>query len=70
MSGGVVYRYDLVMLKRKGGGHEHDHDQRNVMVRMPDNKRGVRRTNDTVLAAGGGLRIVDRSTFRPGDIVA
>jgi len=37
---------------------------------MPDNKRGVRRINDTVLAAGGGLRIVDGSTFRAGDIIA
>ena len=45
-------------------------NQRDVMVRMPDNKRGVRRTNDTVLAAGGGLSIIDRSTFRPGDIIA
>ena len=70
MSGGVVYWYDLVTLKRKGGGHEHDHDQRDVVVRMPDNKRGVRRINDTVLAAGGGLRIVDRRTFRAGDIIA
>ena len=66
----MVYWYDLVTLKRKGGGHEHDHDQRDVVVRMPDNKRGVRRINDTVLAAGGGLRIVYRSTFRPGDIIA
>jgi len=70
MSGGVVYWYDLVTLKRKGGEHEHDHDQRDVVVRMPDNKRGVRRINDTVLAAGGGLRIVDRRTFRAGDIIA
>jgi hypothetical protein len=37
---------------------------------MLDNKRGARRTNGTVLAAGGGLRIVDRSTFCPGDIIA
>ena len=65
-----MYWYDLVTLKRKGGGHEHDHDQRDVVVRMPDNKRGVRRINDTVLAAGGGLRIVDRRTFRAGDIIA
>jgi hypothetical protein len=38
--------------------------------RMLDNKRGARRTNDTMLAAGGSLRIVDRSIFRPGDIIA
>jgi hypothetical protein len=56
-------------LKRKGGGHEHDHDQRNIVVRMPDNKRGVRRTNSNVLAAYGGLRIIDRSTFRLGDTI-
>ena len=43
MSGGVVYWYDLVTLKRKGGGHEHDHDQRGVVVHIPDNKRGMRR---------------------------
>jgi hypothetical protein len=35
MSGGVVYWYDLMTLKRKGGEHEHDHDQRDVVVRMP-----------------------------------
>jgi hypothetical protein len=68
MSSGVVY--DLVTLKKKGGGHEHDHDQHNVMVRMPDNKRGVRRTNGIVFVAGGSLHIIDRSTFRPGDIIA
>jgi hypothetical protein len=39
------------------------------MVRMPDNKRGVRRTNGNVLAACGSLRIIDRSTFRLGDII-
>ena len=70
MSGDVVYCYDLVTLKSNGGGHEPDHDQRGIVVRMPDNKRGVRRINDTVLAAGGGLRIVDRRTFRAGDIIA
>lgn len=26
--------------------------------------------NGTMFAAGGGLRIVDRSTFRSGDIIA
>jgi hypothetical protein len=57
------------MLKRKGGGQEHDHDQRDVVVRMPDNKRDVRRTNGNVLAAYGGLHIIDRSTFRLGDII-
>jgi hypothetical protein len=70
MSGGVLYWYDLVTLKRKGGRHEHDHDQRDVVVCMLDTMCGVRRTNGTVLAAGGGLCIVDRSTFRPGDIIA
>ena len=65
-----MFWYNLVTLKRKGGGHEHDHDQRDVVVRMPDNKRGVQSTNGTVLAAGGGLSIIDRSTFRPGDIIA
>jgi hypothetical protein len=30
-----MYWYDLVTLKRKGGGHEHDHDQHDVVVRMP-----------------------------------
>jgi hypothetical protein len=64
-----LYWYDLVTLKRKGGGHDHDHDQSDIVVRMPDNKRGVRRTNDNVLAACGGLRIIDRSTFRLGDII-
>jgi hypothetical protein len=34
------------------------------------NKRGVCRTNNTVLVAGDGLHIVDRSTFRLGDIIA
>ena len=63
MNGRVVYCYDLMTLNRKGGEHEHDHDQRDVVVRMPDNKRGVRRTNGTVLAAGGGLCIVDRAPF-------
>jgi len=70
MSGDVVYCYDLVTLKSNGGGHEPDHDQRGIVVRMPDNKRGVRRADGTMLAAGGGLRVVDRSIFRPGDIVA
>jgi hypothetical protein len=69
MSGGMVYWYDLVTLKKKGGGHEHDHYQRDDMVRMPNNKCGVRRTNSIVLAAGGGLRIVGKSTFCPGNIV-
>jgi hypothetical protein len=64
-----LYWYNLVTLKRKGGGHEHDHDQRDVVVRMPDNKRGVCRINGNVLAACGGLRIIDRSTFRLGDII-
>jgi hypothetical protein len=50
-------------LKRKGARHEHDHDQRNVVVRMPDNKRGMRRTNSNVLAACGGLCIIDRAPF-------
>jgi hypothetical protein len=39
------------------------------MVRMPDNKRGVHRTNGNVLAACGSLRIIDWSTFRLGDII-
>jgi hypothetical protein len=69
MRDGVVYWYDLVTLKREGSGHEHDHDQRGAVVRMP-NKRRVRRANGTMLAAGGGLRIVYRSTFCPGDIIA
>jgi hypothetical protein len=56
-------------LKRKGVGHEHDHDQRNVVVCMLDNKRGVRCINGNMLAACGGLRIIDRSTFRLGDII-
>jgi hypothetical protein len=64
-----LFWYDLVALKRKGGGQEHDHDQCDVVVCMPDNKRGVRRTNSNVLAACGGLRIIDRSTFRLGDII-
>jgi hypothetical protein len=34
MSSGVVYWYDLVTLKRKGSGHEHKHDQRDVVVRQ------------------------------------
>jgi hypothetical protein len=70
MSYGVVYWYDLVTLKRKGSGHEHKHEQHDVVVCMPDNKCVVRCTNSTVLTAGGGLRIVDRSTFRPSDIIA
>jgi hypothetical protein len=69
MRDGVVYWYDLVTLKRKGGGHEHDHGQRGAVVCMP-NKGHVGRANGTVLAAGGGLHIVYRSTFRPGDIIA
>jgi hypothetical protein len=56
-------------LKRKGGMQEHDHDQRDFVVRMLDNKCGVRRTNGNVLAACGGLRIIDRSTFRLDDII-
>jgi hypothetical protein len=64
-----LYWYNLVTLERKGGGHEHDHDQRDVVVRMPDNKRGVRCTNGNVLVACGGLRIIDRRTFRLGDII-
>jgi hypothetical protein len=64
-----LYWYDLVTLNRKGGGHEHHHDQCDVMVHMPDNKRGVRRTNGNVLVACGSLCIIDRSTFRLGDII-
>jgi hypothetical protein len=57
------------MLRSVNSGQEHDHDQRDVAVRMPDNKRGVRRTNGNVLAACGSLRIIDRSTFRLCDII-
>jgi hypothetical protein len=57
------------MLRSVNSRQEHDHDQCDVVVHMPDNKRGVRRTNGNVLAAYGGLRIIDRSTFRLGDII-
>jgi hypothetical protein len=44
MNCGVVYWYDLVTLKRKGGGHEDEHDQHDIVVHMPDNKRGMSQT--------------------------
>jgi hypothetical protein len=39
-----VYWYDLMTLKRKGGGHEDHHDQRGIVVHMPDIKHGMSRT--------------------------
>jgi hypothetical protein len=63
MSSDAVFWYDFEMLERKGGGHEHDHDH-SIVVRLlptaPCSQAGV----------GGLLRIVDRSTFRSGNIVA
>ena len=43
MNGDVVYWYDHMTLKRKGDGHEDDHDQRDIVVHTPDNKCGMSR---------------------------